>query len=368
MAANHPLGSDFPTFLARVRPEVEQRLVALWDGKIEACRRYGPDVVAMIDAARDLTLRGGKRYRAGLLAAGYFAAAPDAPIGPALQGGVALELLQAYLLMQDDWMDDDPTRRGGPSAHVLLRRQVGSTHIGNASAILASDFTSGLALTTLATIDVPAARLLEAVRLFLRIHEDVVIGQQIDLLNRAEDVEVMHDLKTGSYTVRGPLALGATLGGAPPDVLAALDRFAAPVGVAFQLRDDLLGTFARPEETGKPVGNDLRRGKRTAILAEAEARLDALGREALERVLGNALASDDEVRAVTEALATCGAQAAVIDRLLRLCEEAEALATEIPIAPAAQRVLAGAASALRPSTRSMVPPPDAPAGEARGRS
>ncbi len=192
-------------------------------------------------------------------------------------------------------------------------------------------------------------------------HEDVVVGQQIDMLGRAEDVEAMHALKTGSYTVRGPLSLGATLAGAPAEAGAALERFAAPLGIAFQLRDDLLGTFGATAETGKPVGNDLRAGKRTAVLAEAMdggARLDPGQRAAVDRVFGRAAATDAEVVAAAAALEACGARAAVTARLAQLCSEAEAIARDLPLAAPAPALLAGAAAALAPggSLRESVRP------------
>jgi geranylgeranyl diphosphate synthase, type I len=340
------LGEDFPTLLARVRPEIEARLTARWSAKLAALHRHGPAVVAMADAARELTLRGGKRFRAALLAAVHAGVAPEASLEPAYQTGVALELLQTYLLIQDDWIDGDLTRRGGPSVHAILGAALGE-RLGVTSAILASDFTWGMALATIAAIELPAPRVIEVIQLYLRIHEDVVIGQQIDVLGRAEDVEAMHDLKTGSYTVRGPIALGAALAGASPSARAALDRYAAPLGVAFQLRDDLLGTFGSPNETGKPTGSDLRTGKRTAILAEAEHRLDAAAREVLARAFGHEDASDADVAAATAVLEASGARAEVERRLASLCDDAEALAADLPLAPAAKQMLAGAARALR---------------------
>jgi geranylgeranyl diphosphate synthase type I len=174
----------------------------------------------------------------------------------------------------------------------------------------------------------------------------VVVGQQLDVLGRAEDVEAMHALKTGSYTVRGPLLLGATLAGAPAATLRALERFSAPLGVAFQLRDDLLGAFGTERETGKPLGGDLRTGKRTAVLAEAEPRLDPRGRRALGRVLGKADAPADAIDAATRALEACGARDAVTRRLAALCARSEEAAGRLPLAPRARAVLAGAARAL----------------------
>jgi geranylgeranyl diphosphate synthase, type I len=336
------------SLLGRVRPEIDRRLAALWEGKLAELRRYGPEVVAMASAAADLTLRGGKRFRPALLLAAHEGVAQGAPPGPAFTAGVALELLQSYLLIQDDWMDGDATRRGAPSVHVSLAATLGAAHLGAASAMLSSDLTWGLALRELATLDAPPARVLEALRLFWRVHEDVVIGQQIDMLGKAGDVEAMHALKTGSYTVRGPLLLGATLAGGAPSTLEALERFAAPLGVAFQLRDDLLGTFGAAEETGKPVGNDLRAGKRTAVLAEAEGRLDEAGRAALARVLGHADAGDEAVAEATVALQAGGVREAVEARLRGLCEQAALLAGELPVSPEARLALAGAAEALLP--------------------
>jgi geranylgeranyl diphosphate synthase type I len=360
-------GPDFASFLGRVRSAVDERLVSLWDARVAALGKHGPDVVAMASAARDLTLRGGKRFRAALLVAAYGGAAPFAmgpqaapspappsaaprdALDPALQAGLALELLQTYLLIQDDWMDGDDTRRGGPAVHAALAAHHHSKHLGASSAMLASDLTWNLALELLATLDAAPARVVDTLRLFTRIHEDVVIGQQIDMLGHAEDVDAMHELKTGSYTVRGPLLLGATLAGAPEATLRALERYAAPLGVAFQLRDDLLGTYGAPEDTGKPVGNDIRAGKRTAILAEADARLSSEGRAVLDRAFGKADATEAEVLAATAALEACGARAAVTARLAKLCADARDLASALPLAAPAPALLAGAAAALAPN-------------------
>jgi geranylgeranyl diphosphate synthase type I len=345
------LGTDFPSLLAAVRPAIEERLASAWEGCLARLRHHPPEVTSMAAAARDLTLRGGKRYRAALLVCAYAGIDPEGSLEPAFQAGVALELLQTYLLIQDDWMDGDLTRRGGPTVHAWLAERLASAHLGASSAMLASDVSWNLAFDVLSGIDLPPARVLDTVRAFVRINEDVIVGQQIDMLGRAEDVEAMHALKTGSYTVRGPLALGAALAGAAAGTRAALDRFAAPIGVAFQLRDDLLGTFGATAETGKPVGNDLRAGKRTAVLAEAldgGSRLSTEGRAALDRAFGRVSATEAEVAAATAALEACGARAAVTARLAGLCAEAQALAAALPLAAPVPALLAGSAAILAP--------------------
>ena len=326
---------------------MDRRLDARWTAKLAELARHGKEVIGTASAARDLTLRGGKRFRAGLLMAAYRGVAPRASKEVAFEAGVALELLQSYLLVQDDWMDHDDTRRGGPSVHAALSVSLGDAHLGAASAMLASDLLWGMSLATLASAPASSARRIAAIELFGRVHEDVVIGQQIDLMGRAEDVEAMHALKTGSYTVRGPLLLGATLAGADDRVKKALERYAGPVGVAFQLRDDLLGMFGTSAQTGKPEGSDLRAGKRTAVVAEGERLLSAEGRKKLLAVLGRADASEETVRAAADALEACGARAAVEARLEALCAEAEGRAARLPLDPRAKSLLKGAARALR---------------------
>lgn len=339
--------NPFLEFLECIRAQIDERLHALLTAEIADAERYGADVKAMLGAGKDLALRGGKRFRAALCAVAYQGVSPEADMEPALDAGLALELLQAYLLIQDDWMDGDLERRGGPSAHAALIQLFGNEHLGASSAILAGDYLWGLAVHTLASAKVAADRAVKAIQLFSKVHNDVVIGQQLDMLGRASDVEMMHTLKTGSYTVRGPLLLGATLAGADASVLHALEAYARPMGVAFQLRDDLLGMYGTTKQTGKPEGSDLRAGKKTALIAEAESRLDAQGKELLARVFGAADASLQNLKETAAAIEACGARNAVETRLKLLCSEAESLALALPLDTQAREILAGAAAALR---------------------
>ncbi|MRG90942.1 polyprenyl synthetase family protein [Polyangium spumosum] len=340
--------NGFLGLLAQIKPEIERRIAARFDEKITRARTYGAEIAAMHEAARDLSLRGGKRVRAGLIAAGWIAAGGEGPLDAAIDAGVAFELLQSYLLIQDDWMDNDATRRGGPSVHAALTKRLGGEHIGATAAILSSDMTWGLAVETLVSIPgLSAERRLEVTQVFLRIHEDVVLGQQIDVLGKAEDVEAMHDLKTGSYTMRGPLLIGAALAGGSPELCAALARFAAPLGVAFQLRDDLLGTFGDHAETGKPVGNDIVAGKRTSLVAEAARRMNEDETRALAAAHGRADAGADAVAAATRALVTSGARRAVEERQRALCEAAMKELASMTVTAAARSILAGVVDALR---------------------
>ncbi len=314
----------FAALGAEVRQAVEARLVELFAARGAEAGRYGADVGALFGAVRELTMRGGKRLRPALLVASYRACGgePGAAEGAAIGLGVALELLQTYLLIHDDWMDGDAVRRGGPSVHVMLGAHFESEAKGNASAILAGDYASALALEVASAALGAGERACEALACFSRVQQDVVFGQQLDVGGRNDDVEQMHALKTGSYTVRGPLELGAICAGAGEARRRALAAYAGPLGVAFQLRDDLLGVFGSERETGKPRGGDLRAGKRTSVVAEALSRLGPEGRAAFEGAFGREGARNGEVEAAIEALEGCGARGAVERRLGALVAEA----------------------------------------------
>src|SRR4051812_9203989 len=120
----------FGALLKQVRRDVDTRLSSLFQRKLTEAEPLGADVVALVDALRDLTMRGGKRFRPALLMAAYQAVDEKAPEGIALDAGVALELLQTYLLVHDDWMDRDDVRRGGPSVHAMLAHHHGSRAVG----------------------------------------------------------------------------------------------------------------------------------------------------------------------------------------------------------------------------------------------
>jgi geranylgeranyl diphosphate synthase type I len=253
---------------------------------------------------------------------------------------VGIELLQVYLLIHDDWMDDDDVRRGGPSVHASLRERLGDRALGDAAAILAGDLASAYAQEALFETRLAPENVLRAGRAYARIQEEVVLGQLADLRPSAS-IELVHALKTASYTVTGPLAVGACLAGATDAQLVELARFGRPLGIAFQLRDDLLGVFGDPSATGKPIYGDLRQGKRTALVAEM--RGDAL----LERVLGKKDATKDDLDAVVRAMETSGARGRVETRLRELLDEARTALDAIDLpSETGKRWLAGAVAAL----------------------
>jgi geranylgeranyl diphosphate synthase type I len=320
-------------WLGVVRDRVDAELASFFVDKRELTRRIGGDGTVLVDAIAELTMRGGKRLRPAVLFAAYRAThrTDDEPEA-LVRLGCALELLQSYLLIHDDWMDSDDERRGGPSVHAALRTRTGSAHLGDALAILAGDLCSAYAWEQMIAASQGLSCGPALASAFVRIHQEVVLGQELDLV-ATRDVSRMQKLKTGSYTIEGPLRLGAILGGADAPQLAALEAFGAPLGEAFQVRDDLLGAFGDPARTGKPRGNDLRAGKRTVLVLECERASLPEERALLSSVLGRADASDAEVHAVLAMFERTGVRARVEERLRHLLDAARVALSGAHLAP-----------------------------------
>jgi geranylgeranyl diphosphate synthase type I len=310
---------NLDVWMDEIRRLVDDRLRDFFVAKLHEASELSPLASELVTEVRDLTMRGGKRLRPIVAAAGYRAAHGPGSAAPTVDVGAALELLQTYLLIHDDWMDEDDERRGGPAVHYVFQQRHGHEHLGASLGILAGDLASTFGWELFADSAFPDGRRDEAFRLFVRIQKEVFAGQQLDLMAN-DDVERMHDLKTGSYTTRGPAELGGLLGGGGPAAMRSLRDWSAPLGVAFQLRDDLLSTFGDASQTGKP-GDDLRHGKNNAVVA-AFRRLgpNEAQRSAVDAVWGNCSATDAMVDEATRALAD--ARASVETRLSFLTDEA----------------------------------------------
>lgn len=244
----------------------------------------GEEMTSLVSAVSTL-LRGGKRLRAAFLYWGYRAAGgPDSDA--LVRSASAMEFFQAAALLHDDVMDNSDTRRGQPAAH----RRLAGEHLdagwggepdrfGEAGAILAGDLCLAWSDQVFATSGLPPEQIDRARPVFDRMRTQLMGGQFLDVLESVrgwEDATAEERVrrsrrviryKSAKYSVEHPLLIGATAAGAGPNVLTSLSDYGLALGEAFQLRDDVLGVFGDPEQTGKPAGDDLREGKRTVLLA-----------------------------------------------------------------------------------------------------
>jgi geranylgeranyl diphosphate synthase type I len=157
---------------------------------------------------------------------------------------------------------------------------------------------------------------------------------------RAERISVF---KSGKYTVERPLHLGAALAGRLEAFAQPFTDYGMPVGLAFQLRDDILGVFGDPSATGKPVGDDLREGKLTPLIVETVQRIERTGtgpeRALIKRLIESNL-TDSEVAALQELVVSCGALEAVEDQIRDAVDRAIKMIDAAPLDPEARQALA----------------------------
>ncbi|MEV6705192.1 polyprenyl synthetase family protein [Micromonospora wenchangensis] len=348
---------------------IDATLGDFFAGRRGEAEAFGPDLAATVAELESFVLCGGKRVRPVFVWLGWLGAGGD-PGGPrahaVLRASAAFELLHAAGLIHDDIIDASPTRRGRPSAHVAFaerhraRRFSGDpAAFGLGTAIVLGDLALIWADALVADSGLPADARTRIGPVWSAARAEVMYGQLLDLINQASDDEDVESAlrvdryKTASYTVQRPLQFGGAVAGADPALTAAYGSYGVDVGIAFQLRDDLLGVFGDPAVTGKPCGDDLREGKRTVLLATAltlaDAR-DAAAAHYLRTKIGTDL-TDDELDRVRTILVDVGAVARVETRIATCGERALAALDASDVTDLARRRLAEMADTVLQRTR-----------------
>jgi len=326
------IGLTLDEFLAERSPEVSA---------------IAPELIPFIDYSSAL-LRGGKRFRALFCYWGWNAVGagrhgfdplealePPRDLASVVDVAAGLEVFHAAALVHDDIMDNSDTRRGMPAAHKRfesLHADSGWTgsrsEFGLAGSLLLGDlllaWSDELVEQGLALLDSrPAANAARAE--FNRMRRDVTAGQYLDVLEErswrsspeSEQLARAHRVlvyKSAKYSVEAPLVIGGSMGGGTNAQVAALRAFGLPLGIAYQLRDDILGVFGDPSVTGKPAGDDLREGKRTVLIAIARADLPATAVRLLDELLGDPTLEPDQIRMLQRTLVDAGS----VDKVERI--------------------------------------------------
>jgi geranylgeranyl diphosphate synthase, type I len=311
----------------------------------------GADFDVLVAALEEFVLEGGKRLRPAFAYWGWRAVATGDPEPEVLLLFSALELLHACALVHDDVIDDSSSRRGKPTAHVRFaalhrdRRWRGSAErFGTSAAILLGDLALAWADDIVFGLALPPDARGRVQRVWADIRTEVLGGQYLDIVaenSAAESIASAMNVdtfKTACYTVARPLQLGVAAAADRPDVQDAFEKFGTDLGVAFQLRDDVLGVFGDPAVTGKPSGDDLRSGKRTVLLAEAVEladKSDPLAAKRLRSSIGAQL-TDAQVAELRDVIESVGALAAAEQRIAALTERALGTLAAAPVNAAAK--------------------------------
>jgi geranylgeranyl diphosphate synthase type II len=279
---------------------------------------FGPEYVALWESLENNTA-GGKRFRPRMVICAYQALG-GVDLEAAAYVGAAFELLHTALIVHDDVIDHDFTRRGVPNISGSYRDRAlergasarAAEHSGISAAVIAGDlalFNAYRLIDRSGVADVTRNRLLEVM-------DDALFasaaGELIDVdfstaveVPRVDDILTMERLKTAVYSFECPLQAGAILAGASDDVVQTLAEFGREIGIAYQIVDDLLGVFGLEDQTGKTTIGDLREGKRTVLIAYAN---NTREWDDVKAHIGDPDLTEEDAERVRALLISCGAK------------------------------------------------------------
>ncbi len=289
---------DLITELKKYKEKVDKKLKAFFDRKLKEVRKTGPTAARMIKDIRNLVLSGGKRARPALMYWGYKGAGGRLE-DEIVEASMSIELTHIFLLIHDDIIDRDSFRHGVWTIHERYRKiakklnyLIEPEHFGNSIGIIAGDMAAALGNEIIFNSRFPANQKIAALNKLQYIVKNTVSGEVLDIVlearGKATEKEILkvHENKTAKYTIEGPLHLGAMLAGGNDEMLESISRYAIPVGIAFQIQDDILGVFGNEKKLGKPVCSDLREGKQTLLLVKALEKAGKADRERIKSYLG----------------------------------------------------------------------------------
>lgn len=331
---------------------ISAKINSFLSNKRNELTELGPDLTPLFDELFSF-LRGGKRLRGQFLLSGFetvSALAPDdeseAFADITLNAAAALEIFHAAALIHDDIIDNSDTRRGAPAVHKAFETyhkihqlQGSPARFGLSTAILLGDILQSWAdeLMNDALDSLPSrVHASNARKIFNKMRSEVAAGQYLDVLEEsrpefaASKVQLERSTrvlvyKSAKYSVQAPLMLGGAIAGAREPQMVSLAEFGLPIGVAFQLRDDILGTFGEEKVTGKPSGDDLREGKRTILVTLAREKLPNGPRRVFDDLLGNPDLDEVQIKTMQRTIEDTGAR----ERIEQMIKQNVGLAREV---------------------------------------
>ncbi len=326
---------DIKKFFEGFKKEIDQELTAYLDDKIRETQKLDFFTANLAKQAKKIILSGGKRLRPAFMYWGYIAGG-GRERKKIIKAAISIELVHNFLLMHDDIIDHGQRRHGVATlnAHYakigrLFFNQEDAQHFGNSLALIFGDMLSATSNQVIFTSDFPAGLIVKALKQIQAIVSQTVIGEiqdvYMDSSGKVSEKAIlkMYQNKTARYTIEGPLNLGAILAGADGKILQGLSAYALPLGVAFQIRDDILGIFGSEKELGKEVGLDIQEGKKTLLLVRA---LELGSREQkvfLKKILGKKGISLGEIKKFQEIMIASGALAYVEELANSLVKKAK---------------------------------------------
>ena len=353
--------SDAQAYLTAYKIRIEKFMRDYLDDRIQTLVKADPNLGRELGkTVSGAILSPGKRMRAALVHCGYRAVGGKDEVR-INYASASIEILHSFFLIHDDIIDKSALRRKQPTIHEIYKNkyeEIGllrglktedKEHFGASAAIMAGDVCCSLAYEALFESGFSDKNTIEALKMMQKTVLLTGVGEMVDVITplykRATEDDVLHInyLKTALYTVEAPLMLGAILHGAGPEVLDALSKYGSPVGIAFQIQDDILGIFGSEEALGKPVGSDIKEGKQTLLTVKAFEKASPSQRNKLTSMLGNPEISVSDVNDVKDIIVGTGSLNYSRDKAVALVAEGKRSLRDIDIQPDIRELLFGIA-------------------------
>lgn len=356
------MDNKFKKQLEFYKNKVNLELEKYFELKVLKAARISPFCKDITKSLADYTLRGGKRVRALLFIYGYKAILGKITT-EIVNASISMELVQSFLLIHDDIMDQDNLRRGGQTIHKEYSQyyKKKNLHFGENIAIITGDLACTFSYEIINNAIVRLDNKVQALKYYYNFVNMVNYGQSMDVflenVNKVSefDVEKIHLYKTAPYTGQLPILTGAVLGGANPKELKMLNSFAIKLGQAFQVQDDLEGTFGKPSETGKPADSDIRKGKKTLLIVKALEKANGVEKKHIIKCSGNGKATAQDIQKLREIIFKTGSFDYSINKAKQLISEAIKIIKPAKIDPEAKDFLINLAKYILVKDKIVIP-------------
>lgn len=327
---------NYQSFLDKFNPHLNNYLSSLPD----IVAKMDKSALSLIEIVSLSASSNGKRLRPYLVCLGYqIASNKSFDSKTVLNASMVSEIFHSFALIHDDIIDRSDTRRNQKTSHILFedihknqKLKNDPSHFGTSMAILAGDLQIALSSQIIADLEVDSKIKQNLLDSFNEMFINLVLGEYQDVYQsfspiRPSEEMIMSTLrwKSGEYTIEFPLKFGALLGGADKKLLDFFSQFAVPVGIAFQLKDDLLGVFSDSEAVGKSNLSDIREGKNTLLIKYALSRANDFQKNQLEQILGDSKADTNDLAKVQDILTSTGAKSAIEQKIKDMTKSARDL-------------------------------------------
>jgi geranylgeranyl diphosphate synthase, type I len=327
--------NSFMELSARYLPLIEKKIASVYESKIKLARF--PVISESLDMVGEYCLRPGKRIRPILVIAGFlgYSKADDVPES-VIDVAAAVEIFHSFLLVHDDIIDKAETRRGGKSLHQLMQeRYYSETHsgsIGIDEAIIYGDIMCFHAFEIVLKAEIDPLIKTHLLSFMTETYEMTAWGQALDIyytkplkIDYNDSIPLsISEYKTAYYTICNPFIMGLILSGRDTaERRNAIEGFALPLGIAFQLRDDLLGVFGKIDKIGKSAESDLLEGKYTVLIQKTVEKLDADNRKIFESLFTKSreMMTEENITQLKNLIIQSGSREIVLDLVHKLVGE-----------------------------------------------